>query len=276
MMVHGPYQPDEVLANRYVVTHVQRIAGLSALYQARHTESGAMFAIKEEILQPTEGESLGSLIHDFEFKADLLKTLEHPVIPKIHEGFIVDEQSYLVMTFVDGKDLEDVLFDAHDFLPVKTIYRWAVDLADVLNYLHTRLPMPIIYRDLKPANIMVDPSNHVRLVDYGIAGVFSTDEIYPPLGTDGYAAPEQYEGQVTPLVDMYALGATLHHVLTRIDPRLQAPFSFSKRSIRQINPAVPWPLVSIVMQALAYNPDDRFSSMADMLGALRDIKDDIA
>jgi len=274
-MIHTPYQPDQVVANRYVVTQVQRVAGMTALYQARHAETGALFAIKEEILQPDEGQSLGSLIHDFEFKTDLLKALDHPIIPKIHEGFVVEEQSYLVMSFVEGKDLEDILFETREFLPIPIVRRWAIDLADVLNYLHTRTPMPIIYRDLKPANIMIDPLNRVQLVDYGIAGVFAADEVYAPMGTDGYAAPEQYEGQVSPLVDMYALGATLHHVLTRIDPRLQPPFSFSKRSIRQINPSAPWPLIAIIMRALAYNPEDRFPNMAAMLDALRNIESEI-
>ncbi len=273
--MHTPYQPDDVLANRYVVTHVQRLAGVSALYRVRDTRLGQLRAIKEEILQPEEGVPLDSLIKEFELKADLLKSLDHPAIPRIHEGFVIEDQTYLVMTFVEGKDLEDLLFETHDFLPIPTVYRWALALADALNYLHMRQPLPIVYRDLKPANVMIDTMGRIQLVDYGIAGVFSPDKIYPPLGTDGYAAPEQYEGHVTPLVDVYALGATLHHLLTRIDPRLQPPFSFGKRSIRNLNPSVPWPLITIVMRALAYNPEERFPTMAAMLDALRAIGSEI-
>src|SRR5258706_7839207 len=219
-MIHSPYKPDDRLSEYYVVTQVQRIAGMTALYVVRDTRSGEALAIKEENLQPGDGETLGSLLNDFEFKTDLLKSLDHPSIPKIREGFVIGAQTYLVMSFVEGKALEDILSETRDFLPIERVYSWAVQVADVLNYLHTRKPMPLVYRDLKPANIMIDPGQKVQLVDYGIAGVFDATEIYPPLGTDGYAAPEQYEGHVTPLVDMYAFGATFHHVLTRLDPRL--------------------------------------------------------
>jgi serine/threonine protein kinase len=276
--LRGPYKPDDILVDRYVVTCVQRITGLTALYQAHDRQSAdtdGLYVIKEELVQGDNQGEIQRQIDEFRQKAELLITLDHSAIPRIYQGFVIDGRTYLVMDYVDGKDMEDILYETEGYFAVKTVYNWALELCDVLHYLHTRKPHPIVYRDLKPANIMIDPKNRVRLVDYSIAGVFEEDKIYPPLGTDGYAAPEQYQGRITPLIDMYALGATLHHLLTRYDPRLEPPFSFGARLIRKINPAVPWPFNAIVMRALAYEPSERFASMAEMRAALRKIKGQI-
>ena len=264
-----------MLAGRYKVTRVQRITGLSALYEAHDMKADGTSqrcAVKEESLEARLPDEIADMVKRFERRAAALKTLAHPAIPRILDGFVIDGQAYLVMDYVEGKDLEDVINEARAFLPIPTVYRWAVELCDVLNYLHTRQPQPLVFRDIKPSNIMIDAEKHVKLIDYGIAEVYEAGEEYPALGTDGYAAPEQYEGIVSPLIDMYALGATLHHLLTRTDPRLQPPFSFGKRPIRTYNAAVPWELGAIVMRALAFNPEDRFASMAEMLEMLRKIE----
>lgn len=273
-MAHAPLQPGDLLEDRYVITSVQRISGLGALYAARRLgeQDGDQYAIKEELLAESARAERADHLRDFERRLSLLTTFEHPVIPRTFEGFTADESTYLVTEFVEGRDLEDMLQENSTLLPIKKVHRWAIELCDVLHYLHTRKPDPVIFRDLKPANIMIDTRDRIKLVDYGIAGVFPAGEDYPPLGTDGYAAPEQYMGQVTPSVDIYALGATLHHVLTGRDPRIEPPFSFGKRPIRNINPAVPWVLNAIVMRALAYDPWDRFDSAEEMQTALKQVE----
>jgi serine/threonine protein kinase len=273
--LHNPLNPGDVLADRYRVHSVERITGLSALYEARDLQavgSDGRCAVKEELLEARAPDENANLVNSFELKIGVLKTLEHPAIPRILDGFIIGDQAYLVMDYVEGKDLEDVMNDARDFLPTLTIFRWAVELCEALNYLHTRQPHPVVFRDVKPSNIMVDTNEHVKLIDYGIAELIEDGKEYTALGTDGYAAPEQYEGEVSPLIDMYALGATLHHLLTRTDPRLQPPFSFGKRPLRAFNQSAPWEFGAVVMRALAYNPEDRFASMAEMLEALRQIE----
>jgi serine/threonine protein kinase len=267
-----------VLAGRYRIVRVAQLGGISALYQATDLlspDQQRLIAIKEEIIQPDEHTDAAALRENFIRNVAIFKTLDHPGIPHVHEGFVIEDQTYLVTEFIEGKDLEATLISHRDGQGVRTVYQWAIEIADTLNYLHTRQPDPIVFRDLKPANVMLAQSGTLKLVDFGIAGVFSEKHVYSPLGTDGYAAPEQYNGQVTPSVDIYALGATLHHLLTRDDPRLRPPFSFNKRLVRSLNSQVPESFEAIVMRALAFEMWDRYKTVGEMLGALRSISDQI-
>jgi serine/threonine protein kinase len=247
---------------------------LSALYEALDQEASPPSerrAIKETLLDDSDAPSSSQAADQFMRRAGLLASLDHPAIPKTLDYFVLRDRTYLVMEYIEGEDVEDILSDPTRDLPVAEILRWAVELGEVLHYLHTCQPMPIIYRDLKPSNIMIDSQGRVRLVDFGIADMFPQQHTHNPLGTDGYAAPEQYDGQVSPAIDIYAFGATLHHLLTRRDPRLEPPFSFDTVSIRDVNPLVPPELEAVVMRALSLDPGDRFLSVADMLEALRQI-----
>ncbi|MBN1313561.1 MAG: serine/threonine protein kinase [Anaerolineae bacterium] len=277
-MPGGPHKPGDKVGGRYTIADVHSIGGMSALYKAHDDQSSdpnRCLALKEEIIQPEEPGKIPNLLDEARQRIKVLKDLDHSAIPKIEDSFTADDSIYIVMEFIDGKDLEDILNETTGHLPIKKIYGWAIELCEVLNYLHGHQPGPVIFRDLKPSNIMIDREDKLRLVDYGIAGVFSKDKIYDPLGTDGYAAPEQYNGLVTPAIDIYALGATLHHLLTKRDPRLEPPFSFNKNRISDLNPAVPWQLEDIVMQALAFDPQDRFTSIGKMMEALQKIEDQI-
>ena len=112
--------------------------------------------------------------------------------------------------------------DTEDFVLEDRVIAWGLELCDVLSFLHNHKPEPIVFRDMKPSNVMITPQDHVVLVDFGIARTFQTGQKGTMIGTEGYSPPEQYRGEATPLADIYALGATLHHVLTRRDPRPRA------------------------------------------------------
>src|SRR5690606_1607067 len=127
---------------------------------------------------------------------------------------------------------------------------------------------PIIFRDMKPSNVMLDPHGRIRLIDFGIAKVFQSTEKNTTIGTEGYAPPEQYRGEASPAGDVYGLGATLHHLLTRQDPRLEPPFSFHERPVRAANPNVSAALEKIVMRCVAYNAADRYPTAASLREAL--------
>ena len=146
---------------------------------------------------------------------------------KIYDFFTFDERSYLVLELVNGKDLDAILSETQGFFSEDQVIAWAIELCDVLDYLHKHKPEPIIFRDMKPTNIMVNQDNHIMLVDFGIAKLFHEGQKGTMIGTEGYSPPEQYRGEATPLADIYALGATLHHLLTRRDPRLEPPFTFA-------------------------------------------------
>jgi serine/threonine protein kinase len=167
------------------------------------------------------------------------------------------------MEYVNGRDLEAILQKTSS-LPIDKIIEWAIDLCDVLQYLHDHQPEPIIFRDMKPANIMIDSLGKVRLIDFGIAKIFVKDVKNTMIGTEGYSAPEQYKGDVNPLSDIYSLGATLHQVITRKDPRLEPPFSFSERALKDFNEEATPGLQAVIDKALQFESENRYQSCAEM------------
>jgi outer membrane protein assembly factor BamB/tRNA A-37 threonylcarbamoyl transferase component Bud32 len=206
-------------------------------------------------------------IQNFEREANILATLSHPAIPKVYDYFSEEARSYLVMEFIEGRDLEAVLGEMTGFLPQEQVLEWSIQLCDVLQFLHDHTPS-IIFRDMKPSNIMLDKHGRLRLIDFGIAKNFQPGQKGTMIGTEGYSPPEQYRGIADQRTDIYALGATLHHVLTRQDPRVEPPFSFHERPIQGVNPAITSEFAQIIMRALEYEPDRRWPSAEEMQRAL--------
>lgn len=227
-----------------------------------------LVAVKEMINLAPDPLVRQTIVQNFEREANLLATLNHPSIPRIYDYFSQDDRSYLVLEFIHGKDLEAIISDSDGFLPEAQVLSWGIELCDVLAYLHAHKPDPIIFRDMKPSNVMINHNGDVILVDFGIAKTFQTGVKGTMIGTEGYSPPEQYRGEATPLADIYALGATLHHALTRRDPRLEPPFSFAERPIRKMNPAVSPEFETVIGTALQYNVEDRFLTAEDMKNAL--------
>jgi serine/threonine protein kinase len=227
-----------------------------------------LVAVKEMVNPARDPQVRETIIRTFEREANLLATLSHPAIPRIYDYFTYKEHSYLVLEFVKGKDLEAILEETPEIIMEEKVVGWAIELCDVLDYLHTHEPGPVIFRDMKPSNVMIDEYNRVVLVDFGIARSFQSGEKGTMIGTEGYSPPEQYRGDATALADIYALGATMHHLLTCQDPRLEPPFSFQERPIRKSNPNVSPELETVVETALQYHPSDRFPSAQAMKEAL--------
>jgi outer membrane protein assembly factor BamB/tRNA A-37 threonylcarbamoyl transferase component Bud32 len=259
---------------RYLIQDIAGVGGMGAVYRARDLHFPKvvkLVAVKEMINQARDPLVRKTIVQNFEREANVLATLHHKSIPRIYDYFTEDDRSYLVMEFINGKDLEKILTESDDFLSEDQVIAWAIELCDVLQYLHTHEPDPVIFRDMKPSNAMVDSHNHIILIDYGIAKHFEAGQKGTMIGTEGYSPPEQYRGEASPLADVYALGATIHHLLTRRDPRLEPPFSFSERPIRKINPNVTLELETVVNTALQYNPEDRFKSAMAMKEALMSV-----
>lgn len=268
----GTLKANTVLMSRYRILGVLGGGGMGTVYQARDThfpDAKRLVAIKE--MQTPDSQLRSSMLKSFRREANILATLSHPAIPKIYDFFDTEDRAYLIQEYINGSDLEMLLSKTRE-LPIDKIMEWAIDLCDVLHYLHSHQPEPIIFRDLKPSNIMIDSLGKVRLIDFGIAKVFVSGVKHTMIGTEGYSAPEQYKGDVTPLSDVYGLGATLHHILTRRDPRLEPPFSFNERPISEINPSAPPPLVTVVEKALASKAEERFQSCADMKAAIEAVR----
>ncbi len=264
----------QVLVDRYQVQDIIGVGGMSTVYRARDLHFPnieRLVAVKEMITHARDPLVRETVIRNFEREAHILASLRHPAIPQIFDYFAIGNRAYLVLEFIQGKDLEALLNETEGFFPEAQVLGWAIELCDVLHYLHSQRPNPVVFRDMKPSNVMITPSGRVMLIDFGIAKLFQTGQKGTMIGTEGYAPPEQYRGEASPLVDIYALGATLHHVLTRQDPRLEPPFSFDSRPIRAVNPAVSPEFEAIVMRALAYNPEERFQSALEMKEALMQV-----
>jgi len=259
------------LVNRYVIQDVIGVGGMGSVYLARdlHFPSVVkLVAVKEMINRASDALVRKTIVQNFEREANILATLNHLSIPRIYDYFSQDNRSYLVEEFIHGKDLEAIINETIGFLTEERVLGWGIELCDVLSFLHGHKPDPIIFRDMKPSNIMVNPSDHIILVDFGIAKPFQLGQKGTMIGTEGYSPPEQYRGEAGPLADIYALGAALHHALSRRDPRLEPPFSFGERPLRKINPAVSVELEAVINTALQYSPDDRFHSAEAMKEAL--------
>ncbi|MFN2119041.1 MAG: serine/threonine protein kinase, partial [Anaerolineales bacterium] len=211
---------------------------MGAVYRARDLHFPnvtKLVAVKEMVNTVPDPLARPAIVQNFEREANLLATLNHPAIPRIYDYFTQEDRSYLVLEFVHGKDLEAIINETSGFLMEDQVLTWAIQVCDVLSFLHRHKPDPIIFRDMKPSNIMIDTDGNVKLVDFGIARSFQVGQRGTMIGTEGYSPPEQYRGEAAPSTDLYALGATLHHALTRRDPRLEPPFSFGERPVRRIN-----------------------------------------
>ncbi|MHB8777438.1 MAG: outer membrane protein assembly factor BamB family protein [Anaerolineales bacterium] len=262
------------LVKRYTIQDVIGVGGMGSVYRARDLHFPnvvKLVAVKEMINLAPDPLVRQTIVQNFEREANMLATLNHPAIPRIYDYFTEDNRSYLVLEFIHGKDLESVIGDAHGFLPEDQVISWAIQLCDVLEYLHGHKPDPIIFRDMKPSNVMINHNGDVVLVDFGIAKTFQTGQKGTMIGTEGYSPPEQYRGEATPLADLYSMGATLHHAVTRRDPRLEPPFSFAERPVRRINPNISAEFEAVVKTALQYTPTDRFASVTDMKEALMNV-----
>lgn len=263
--IEGTLKNNTILMNRYKILGVLGGGGQGAVYSARdmNFEAKRMVAIKEMRYQSGDANVRAVALNTFQREANILALLTHPTIPKIYDFFDdSDNRFYLVMEFINGSDLEALLSKTKE-LPMDKIIEWAIDLCDVLHYLHSQ-PETIIFRDMKPANIMVDSLGKVRLIDFGIAKKFVSGVKNTMIGTEGYCAPEQYKGDVNPRSDIYGLGATIHHIVTRKDPRIEQPFSFSERRIKDHNPTAPDFLQKILDRALEMDAKQRYQTCEEM------------
>ena len=257
--------------DRYVIQEVIGVGGMGSVYRARDLHFPnvvKLVAVKEMVNQAPDPQVRKTIVQNFEREANILATLNHASIPRIYDYFTKEDRSYLVLEFINGKDLEAILSESSGFLQEEQILSWAIQLCDVLVFLHNHKPDPIIFRDMKPSNVMVNQQGNVVLVDFGIAKTFQAGQKGTMIGTEGYSPPEQYRGEATPLADIYALGATLHHVISKRDPRLEPPFSFNERPLKKINPTISAEFEAVIETALQYNPPDRYQNVQAMKDAL--------
>lgn len=270
--IAGPLAAGTRLQGRYEIVRVLGFGGVSTVYLAidrRFTVTERRCAVKEMIDAIADPTLRELSLQNFEREANVLASLNHVAVPKIFDYFQQHGRLYLVEELIDGEDLAYIQARTDGPLPVEKVVDWALQILDVLEYLHNHKPDPIVFRDLKPSNVMLNTAGRIILIDFGIAKSFTGHVKGTMIGTDGYAAPEQYRGIADPRTDIYGLGATLHHLLTGSDPREHPPFSWRERPVDSLNPRVPRQLSDAIGRALEYHPDQRFQSVAEFRRALQ-------
>ena len=268
--------PDTVLQGRYRIVRQLGKGGMGAVYEAVDERLSRTVALKETLAETDE------LKRAFEREARLLANLRHPVLPKVIDHFTEEDGQFLVMEYIPGSDLGELLERRTRPFSAQEVSRWADDLLDALDYLHTHEP-PIIHRDIKPANLKLAANGKIVLLDFGLAKgaagqMTRTGSGMSVIGyTLHYAALEQIQGERTgPRSDLYSLAATLYQLLTG-----QQPVDALKRAadllndepdplrpVREVNPEIPEPFASVLMKALSIKPSLRPASAAEMRAAL--------
>ena len=262
-------------AQRYKIEKLAAAGGMGAVYRAIDTRFNRPCAVKEMLDEFQSDSDRKQAVEWFEREATLLLDLNHPCIPRVRDFFVEMGRHYLVMDFIEGRTLNDVLEKDGNVPGVNgargvaeaRARSWAQQICSVLSYLHRQSP-PIIFRDLKPSNIMVTDKDEIKLIDFGIARTFQTKIQSTVIMTIGYAPPEQLHGMAEPRSDIYALGATLHRVLTRHDAANNKPSIFSFPPVRTLRPDISVAFDQVLMKALAPVLEQRWSSAAEMEKAI--------
>lgn len=257
--VTGPLQAGTVLQGRYAIDRLLGGGGMGMVYLARDQRlANRPCAIKEMVDHFIDQAQRIEANEYFAREADTLAQLKHQAIPAITDRFDDQNRHYLVMEYVEGRNLEEEMAARGGPLPEGLIIDIARQLCDVLAYLHGHEP-PVIYRDMKPSNVMLTPKGRVVLIDFGIARLFKGARKGTMIGTLGFAPPEQYQGNVDPRSDIYSLGATLHYSLTGRDPEKFPPFAFPK--VRELRPETSANLAGAIDAALSYDANNRPTSV---------------
>ena len=248
-----------VIDDKYEILKQIGEGGMSTVYLARNNRMNMQLAVKE--IKNDGSKSTEILLKGLEREANILKDVDHPVIPRIIDIVKYNNTICVVMDFIEGENLADKLKEVGCFSQDDVI-DWGLELASALEYLHSMNP-PMIYRDMKPSNVMLKPDGGVKLIDFGTAKTYDIENNADTtaLGTRGYAAPEQFgdaQGRgiykTDARTDIYNLGATLYHMVTGKNPQ-EPPYEMVP--IRQVNPLLSTGLEEIILKCTKPNPEDR-------------------
>jgi serine/threonine protein kinase len=274
--------PNTLLQDRYLVLRLLGQGGMGAVYQATDRKFGNAVAVKETFYNNEQ------LRQAFSREARLLNRLRHPALPVVMDYFSIADKQFLVMQYIPGKDLEQLLEErkktGQGAFMIPQVVEWADRLLDALEYLHMQEP-PVIHRDIKPQNLKLTPRGEVILLDFGLAkDVFINQQEQKKSSqslrgyTPHYASLEQIRGTGTDeRSDIYSLAATLYHLLTGVMPpdamtRMAAEMMGEQELLQpagELNPAVPGRVAEVIHRAMAQQPENRFASAALMRQALR-------
>ncbi len=280
--------PNTVLRDRYRIETLVGQGGMGAVYKAHDLRlPGRLCAVKEvlpALRHSPPPENREAVLAQFHREAATLARLDHPNLPKVSDIFPWEDREYLIMDFVAGPSLGEVLRQVQleqpaAGLPEAQVLEWSGQLLDALAYLHGQSPA-ILHGDIKPANIILTRSGLLKLVDFGLVRLLQPEDqqtvtVVQGQGTMAYTPIEQFGGDVgytAPAADIYSLGATLYHLLagrTPPDARTRFLEAGRLRSLRQPGRAISARTEAAIFHAMALHPSQRIPSAAAFRQALR-------
>src|SRR5437763_7259358 len=252
---------------RYVIKKILGEGGMGAALMATDLRlDGKSVVIKELLSDNIDPAQRQEDVRNFKREVATLAHLDHPLIPNVTDHFQEGSRYFMVQEYVEGENLEERMDRVNQPMKEREVLGLASEVLDILDYLAQQTP-PIVHRDIKPANIIIGAKDkRAHLVDFGIARADEAKNIKrkqtSALGTPGYAPPEQYQGNADPRSDLYALGATMHHLLTNRDPRNYAPFSYPP--VRTVNLQVSPETESLISKAVNNDISQRYQSAMAM------------
>jgi serine/threonine protein kinase len=269
---------NRLLNKRYEIIKTLGKGGMGCVYKVvDRYRRGKILAIKELRTGKLQTPKVREALAQFQTEARILTRLTHPNLPKVYDYFSLQGAYYIVMEYIRGKTLDQLLNGLHG-KPVdeRQALSWALQICRAMHFLSVQKPQPIVFRDMKPSNIMIVHDGRVKLIDFGIARFFKEErkEDTYVYGTPGYAAPEQYGmGQTDVRSDLFSLGATLYRCLTGEHPP-QNPLDFSDP--RRKNPKLSRATAAIINKALAPDMAKRYQSAYEMKIAVQNVLLDLS
>jgi len=259
--------------DRYIIQKMLGSGGMGAALLATDTRLSKSVVIKELISNNTDPAQRQQDVQDFQREVATLARLDHPLVPNVTDYFQEGTRYFMVQEYAEGENLEDQLNRTNKPMDEREVLGYASEVLDILDYLSQQNP-PIVHRDIKPAHIIVGTKDkRPHLVDFGIArenvGGSSGSQQTRALGTPGYAPPEQHQRKAEPRSDLYALAATIHNLLTNIDPGRYGQFWYPP--VRSINPQLSPDVEQVLSRALKPNIDERYQSAIEMRHDINDI-----
>ncbi|GER84981.1 MAG: ABC transporter substrate-binding protein [Thermogemmatispora sp.] len=258
---------DRLQNDRYVIKQILGEGGMGAVLLAEDTRlNNKLVVIKELISDSSDPAQLQEDVRNFKREVATLASVDHFLVPAVTDHFQEGSHYFMVQEYVAGENLEERLNRLGRPLSEDEVLVYASDILLVLEYLASRKP-PIVHRDVKPANIIIGSNDgRAHLVDFGIArpdlAADAARKQTTALGTPGYAPPEQYQGKADPRSDLYALAATMHHLLTNRDPREHPPFVYPP--VRTLNPRLSLEVEHLLTRALQNDITKRYQSASEM------------
>src|SRR5918995_2253695 len=269
--------PDTVLQGRYRIVRQLGQGGMGAVYEAVDQRLDTTVALKETLFSEER------LRKQFEREARLLARLHHPALPRVSDHFSEGDGQFLVMQFIPGDDLSEMMTRKRGPFPADQVLTWADQLLDALDYLHTQDPQ-IVHRDIKPQNLKLTSRGQIILLDFGLAKgqageisrITTSASIFGY--TPNYAPLEQIQGLGTdPRSDIYALSATVYHLMTGVKPpdaltRAAALVNGERDPLQpanEVNTTVNARLASVLARGMSQGREQRFASASTMRAAMK-------